>query len=98
MGDSEDWKCFECVPEQLRELRLLYFSILAFWKKVDEKNAKKKAARVAREKAKNRTDCLTKTYQLASQSNLIAKNFVTKGLKIGPKIQTLTIKRPKKKE
>merc|ERR1712083_368366 len=76
--ESEDWKCFECVPEQLRELRLLYFSILAFWKFVDEKNAKKKAARVAREKAKNRTDCLTKTYQLASQSNLIAKNFVTK--------------------
>merc|ERR1739842_37096 len=33
---------------------------------------------MGKEKAKNRSDCLTKTYQLASQCNLISKNFVTK--------------------
>jgi hypothetical protein len=76
--DSEEWKCFECEPNQLREQRLLFFSILAFWQKVDEKVKKKVEAKKAKEKAKNRSDCLTKTYQLASQCNLISKNFVTK--------------------
>jgi len=76
--DSEEWKCFECEPKQVREQRLLFFSILAFWKKVDEKVKKRVDAKKAKEKAKNRSDCLTKTYQLASQCNLISKNFVTK--------------------
>ena len=76
--DSEEWKCFECEPKQVREQRLLFFSILAFWRKVDEKVKKKVEAKKAKEKAKNRSDCLTKTYQLASQCNLISKNFVTK--------------------
>ena len=76
--DSEEWKCFECEPKQVREQRLLFFSILAFWKKVDEKVKKRVEAKKAKEKAKNRSDCLTKTYQLASQCNLISKNFVTK--------------------
>ena len=76
--DSDKWLCFECNPVQIRELRLKYFSILAFWKKVDEKVKIKKEAKKKREAAKNRTDCLTKTYQLASQCNLISKNFVTK--------------------
>ena len=76
--DSEEWKCFECEPKQVREQRLLFFSILAFWQKVDEKVKKKVDAKKAKEKAKNRSDCLTKTYQLATQCNLISKNFVTK--------------------
>ena len=83
--EADHWKCFECKPEQLRDHRLLYFSILAFWKKVDEKNAKRVQARKEREKAKNRTDCLTKTFQLAAQCNNISKNFVVKNLELWAK-------------
>ena len=78
--DNDNWKCFECKPKQLRDLRLLYYSILQFWNHIDDKLAKKEKAKAEREKAKNRNDCLTKTFQLAGQCQSLYKNFVTKNL------------------
>lgn len=30
--NSDDWKCFECKPKQIREQRALYYSIYKYWK------------------------------------------------------------------
>lgn len=72
--DSDDWKCFECEPQQVKQLRLLYYSIYQFWQNVDEKIAKKEE----KAKRKNRTDCITQTYNLAHQVNNLSKKFLSK--------------------
>ena len=44
-----DWQCFECNPIQLRQQRLLCYSILNLWKKQDEKLAKNEKVKSQKE-------------------------------------------------
>ena len=54
--DTDEWECFECKPSQLTELRLLYYSILQFWRHFDEKLKAKKA-----KKAQKEENCISKS-------------------------------------
>ena len=72
--ESEEWKCFECDPVQLRTLRLLFYSIWQFWIKVDEKIKKRETAKAK----KNRTDCITKTIHLAEQNHTLSRRLLSK--------------------
>ena len=76
--DSSDWQCFECKPDQLRQQRLLYYSILNFWKKHDEKLAKKEKAKSQKEKVKARSDCITRSLSDASDCANLEKTILNK--------------------
>ena len=68
--ETDEWKCFECEPSQLAELRLLYYSIYQFWKHVDEKLKAKKA-----KKAQKEENCISKSVSEAT-SNLYRQIFL----------------------
>ena len=71
--ETEDWECFECKPFQLKDLRLLYYSILQFWQHFDDKLKAKQAKKALKEE-----NCISKSIAqtkttLYQQINLLGK-------------------------
>ena len=71
--ETEDWECFECQPFQLKDLRLLYYSILQFWQHFDDKLKAKQAKKALKEE-----NCISKSIAqtkttLYQQINLLGK-------------------------
>ena len=71
--EADNWECFECKPFQLKDLRLLYYSILQFWQHFDEKLKAKEA-----KKALKKENCISKSISetkttLHQQINLLSK-------------------------
>ena len=61
--ETDGWECFECKPFQLKDLRLLYFSILQFWRHFDEKLKERKA-----KKALKKENCVSKSISETRQT------------------------------
>ena len=71
--EADNWECFECKPFQLKDLRLLYYSILQFWQHFDDKLKAKEA-----KKALKKENCISKSISetkttLHQQINLLSK-------------------------
>ena len=72
--ESEEWKCLSCDLSQVRELRLLFYSIYQYW--TDEKH--KEETREAKRKAlqESKTDDVGQLLEEATSVQKIFKEFV----------------------
>ncbi len=49
LQEDDDWRCMVCRPSQIREAKLLYYSLYEYWRRQEAKEEAREARKTARE-------------------------------------------------